>query len=190
LQGRVYPLWNMAEMMVGPAGASQGVVEVVGGVDWGFNHAAALVVAGRTGDGNWRVLDEWVQRGKVLDEVIATMRALDTQWRVARWWCDPSQPGMIASCVRAGIDARPAYNDVQPGVMCVARAMSRKGGFLVSTKCRKLAAELDGYCWRENTHKDEPVKVDDDAADAMRYAIATEIHADTRVARSTRIAGL
>jgi hypothetical protein len=190
MQGRVYSKWDASRMVVGPSSAMAGVQEVIGGVDWGFNHPAAIVVAGRTGDGAWHVLDEWVERGKVLDEVVAAMHRLATTWRVKRWWCDPSQPGMIATCQRAGLDAGPAYNDVQPGVMKIAQLMARPGGFLVSSKCRKLISELDCYVWRDSTHKDEPVKQNDDAADSLRYCVSTEEHIGTRVTRSTRIQGL
>ena len=148
---------------------------------------------GQTGDGGYRCVEEWFQRGKTHDEIVAAMLALDHKWGVRQWWSD-HEPALILAAIRAGINIENALKgDIPGGCMVVASKMAQPNGFAVASSCRNLIREIGTYVWRESAQRvtiDEPVKKDDHACDSMRYAIVTEERASGRVMRSTRIRGL
>ncbi len=177
LQGRVYAKWSPTKHVVKPALALAGVVEVIGGADWGHRDPCALVVCGRTNDSQWRILDEWYQRGATHTDVMKEMDRLTARWGVKRWWCDTAEPARIAECKRHGLDARGAWKDPgskNPGILMVTPYLGRPGGFMVSSVCKNFIREIDSYSWDESRRKEETQGGDDHAMDAMRYAIATE----------------
>lgn len=199
LQGRVYQAFDASRHVIGPMHPPAGVGSqgechrYIGGIDYGFANPTALVVIGQTGDGGYRVVEEWYERGKTPDEIIASIARLTTKWSIRQWYADPSEPNQILAAVRRGLPVDKALNDVSAGCMAVARHMARPGGFTIARHCTHLLREIESYVWRETAARgvvDEPVKRDDHAVDAMRYAIATEEHASGRVMRSTRIHGL
>lgn len=86
---------------------------------------------------------------------------------------DPSAASFIAVLRRRKRYAvRPADNSVADGIRETATAM-RNGYVKISPDCTNLIHELQGYAWDEKAGEDRPVKVDDHACDAMRYAVKT-----------------
>ena len=189
--GRVYKAWDPTRHVMPLAAARRGVVQIVGGVDWGYANPCALVVLGRTGDDGWRVLAEWSERGRTLDEVIGAAQGLAAQWGVRRWHCDPSEPAAIEAFARAGLPANPAINDVWAGILTVASAMARDGGFGVADSCPQTIRVLENYHHRPATSRadprEEPAKIDDHIADATRYAIVTEAGVTARRPEGLRL---
>jgi hypothetical protein len=73
---------------------------------------------------------------------------------------------------KANVSLDIAYKNVTDGIEMVhAGITSRK--IRISSVCKNLIGEIDGYVWKEHESKDEPVKENDDHLDALRYAIAT-----------------
>jgi hypothetical protein len=86
------------------------------------------------------------------------------------FYADPSEPAYIADCIKAGIPMQAADNDVDPGLQEVASAL--KGGMTISPDCTGLLGEIPGYTWKPNRgggFKEEPIDINDDACDALRY---------------------
>jgi hypothetical protein len=146
---------------------------VVAGIDWGFVHAFACEVVGQTGSGSLAVLAEAYHKGRLLDDIIPALRALQARYRIDTFYADPSEPEYIATCQRAGLPVMTAVNDVLPGIEAVATAI--KAGMTVDPSCTGLLDELPNYTWapdkQTGTLKEQPVKVGDDACDALRYAV-------------------
>lgn len=144
---------------------------VVAGIDWGFTHAFACEVVGQTGSGRLAVLREVYRRETLTDDLIPLLRAFQARYRIDTFYADPSEPEYIAACQKAGLPVTPATNDVQPGIDAVATAI--KAGMTVDESCTGLLGELPSYTWASDRNglKDQPVKVDDDACDALRYAV-------------------
>ncbi len=146
---------------------------VVAGVDWGFVHAFACEVITQTGSGRLAVADEVYVRGmSVNDDIIPKLQAIRDEWGVSMFYADPSEPAYIADCIKAGIPMQAADNDVDPGLQEVASAI--KGGMTVSPDCTGLLGEIPGYTWKPNRgggFKEEPIDINDDACDALRYGV-------------------
>lgn len=67
---------------------------------------------------------------------------------------------------------RPADNDVLDGIRETASAI-QLGRIKISTGCKCLIRELEGYVWDKSPVEDRPVKVNDHACDDMRYFVKT-----------------
>ena len=88
-------------------------------------------------------------------------------------YCDAAEPKTIEEMVRNGFNAKPANKDVTEGIRTV------KGTPLtIHQDSVHLIKELRGYRWktdRNGVKLDQPVKFNDHATDAMRYAIFSKL---------------
>jgi PBSX family phage terminase large subunit len=145
---------------------------VVAGVDWGFVHAFACEVLGQSGTGRLAVIDEVYEKGQTIDQIIPALQFVRDQHKVATFYADPSEPAYILQCQRAGLPMEAANNAVGPGIGAVSMAIAH--GMTVSPSCTGLLGELPGYTWakdRSGGFREVPIEINDDAADALRYAV-------------------
>ncbi len=148
--------------------------KVVAGVDWGFVHAFACEVVGITGSGRKAVIDEVYQKGVTIDRIIPALQVVREAHGITMFYADPSEPAYIAQCRAAGLPMEAAVNDVSPGIASVAKAIAQ--GMTVHPGCTGLLGELPGYTWattRAGGFAEKPIEINDDACDALRYAIAS-----------------
>ena len=82
--------------------------------------------------------------------------------------CDGARPEMIEDIRRGGFNAKVAIKEVKKGIDSV-----KSSGLLVHKESLNVIKEISSYKWKTNGDVvlDEPVKLYDDAMDAMRYAI-------------------
>jgi phage terminase large subunit len=140
----------------------------IAGLDFGFTNPTAIVVVEQAGE-EYRVLDEFYRRRLTTDDLASVCREFLERYHVQEFVCDPSDPAAIEALRRAGIPARPArMRSVMEGIRNI-QTLLDQGRLLVSPQCANLAAEFESYCWQES--KDMPVKANDHALDALRYAI-------------------
>jgi hypothetical protein len=83
-------------------------------------------------------------------------------------WVDAAAPAMVEDLRRAGYDAKSADKSVKEGI-----DMIKSKNLFINTNSTNLINEIRRYQWKS---KDEviiyePVKVNDDLVDSMRYAI-------------------
>jgi hypothetical protein len=144
---------------------------VVGGIDWGYVHAFACEIVAESGTGRRATIDELYTRGRLLDELIPELLALQERYAIGVFFADPSEPAYIEHCRRAGLRIAEAANDVLPGIDAVAASI--KGGETVSPRCTALLAEIIDYTWhrdRSGEAQERPAALNNDACDAWRYA--------------------
>lgn len=150
---------------------------VVAGVDWGFANPGVIVVAGVDGDGRIYVLSEAYERRRRVEEWAEVALQMRDDWGISAFYCDPSEPEYIKAFRERGLKAEGADNAVLPGIQAVKNALATRAdgrpGMTISPACANLLGEFEQYVWAENRHgiKDEPVKANDHALDAMRYAV-------------------
>lgn len=141
------------------------------GLDFGFTNPTAIVVVEQV-DGGYRVLDEYYRRRLTTDDLASVCREMLERYRIQEFVCDPSDPAAIEALRRLGIPARPARaRSVLEGIRTI-QSLLEQGRLLLSPRCVNLAAEFESYCWQES--KDVPVKANDHALDALRYAIGAQ----------------
>jgi PBSX family phage terminase large subunit len=145
---------------------------VEAGIDWGFVHAFACEVAGQSGSGRLAIIDEIYEQGLTIDQIIPILTIIAHKHGVSTFWADPSEPGYILQCQRAGLPVEAAHNAVSPGIDAVSTAIAR--GMTVDPACRGLLGEIPGYTWAPNKaggFHERPIEINDDACDALRYGV-------------------
>ena len=142
------------------------IKDTVYGLDFGFNHPCALVEMNWI-DNNCYVKEVIYKSGLTSMDLIRMMDELgiDKKKEIA---CDGARPEIIEDLRRKGYNAKVAIKDVKDGIDSV-----KSSALFIHKESLNLIKEISAYKWKVNGDivLDEPVKVYDDAMDAMRYAI-------------------
>jgi phage terminase large subunit-like protein len=155
--------------------------QVVAGVDFGLISPSAITVYGKAGSGRTWGIAEFYRRRCPLEDLLSAAVALSQEHKVGIFYCDPSGKEEIEMMRRLGLQAVPApLKEVVPGIQLVSSLLNRqpdgKPGIYFSPQMVNTQAEFQQYQWREqrpgsSDYKDEPVKENDHAMDATRYAL-------------------
>jgi phage terminase large subunit len=146
------------------------------GVDWGFANPGVILVLGVDSDDRLWLVEEHYQRQRLVDDWAEVAKQVTTTWRPTRLYCDPSEPDYIRTFREAGVPAVKATTTVNTGLQAVKnRLVVQPDGrprLLVARSAVQTAAEFESYQWAENKYgtRDEPLKANDHAMDALRYA--------------------
>ena len=137
------------------------------GLDWGYAHPMSLVKTVLRTDGIW--LDEVVHRsGMTVTQLIEQL----THCPKADIYADSAQPGSIREVEGAGwtVYATEKYRgSVQEGI-----DLCRRHTIHVTSRSQNIIKEISAYQNRKDRNGNvlnEPVKFNDDAMDAFRYAV-------------------
>lgn len=163
-EGLVYPWFDEDNLVDEPPADYD---EVVYGVDWGYNNPAVCLAVVRSGD-RWTVVDEWYERRCTADDHAQAVASMVDRWGPGAIYCDPSEPANIEVFQRELLDARPAINDVIPGIQHVSSVRDR---LRVVRSCQNLRNEMNQYQYEDDDVKDQPLKQNDHATDGLRYAL-------------------
>ena len=159
----------------------------IAGIDYGLNNAFACVLIGvSTGRHTQEGKKLWVEdeyywdhkakgRQKTVSELARDVYSFLEPYSVKQIYIDPSALPMKLDLAKLGIHSIDANNNVLDGIGITCSEMS-KGNLIVLEKCKNLIREIEGYVWdikASEKGEDEPIKKDDHAIDALRYAIAT-----------------
>lgn len=152
--------------------------EVFLGQDFGFNVPSALI----------RV--EFYEGAIYCEELIYETK-LTTNDLIERYkriglsktteiFCDSAEPKTIEEIRRAGYNAKQADKDVTEGIRKI-----KSLPLFISKSSSNIIKEIRSYKWKSDSNgkpvrdkdKDEPVKFNDHAMDALRYAVFTKLFA-------------
>lgn len=159
----------------------------IASIDYGaVNAFACLVIGVSTGMHTQRGKKLWVEkeyfwdpkvtkRQKVNSEFADDVQALIEPYGVKQVYMDPSAESFALELRRRGIHVVKADNDVFNGIQTTS-TMLRNGQVVICRECVNLIREVQTYTWDSKKAlrgEDEPVKRDDHAVDALRYALHT-----------------
>lgn len=140
--------------------------DYVYGLDVGYNHAMALTKCYFKEDTVW--VEEVIYRsGLTSNDLISLMNDMNINKNVTIW-VDAAAPAMVEDLRRAGYDAKSADKSVKEGI-----DMIKSKKLNINTNSTNLINEIRRYQWKSKDEQIiyEPVKVNDDLVDSMRYAI-------------------
>jgi PBSX family phage terminase large subunit len=152
--------------------------EVVAGQDLGTEHPSALIVLARRGD-VWYAVAEVVKPAATEDDWNRDITATLERWQPSRIYSDRNFPQTTTAQQRRGLPvvlADKGAGSVIDGIRAVQSLVSSERLLVDVDVCPHLWAELRGYRWQtdrggEPLVPERPVKADDDAVDALRYAV-------------------
>jgi len=159
----------------------------IAGIDVGSVNPTACVLLAvnsgkstQTGPKMWVVKEYYwdpgvTKRQKTNGELAIDIENFLRDYPVKQLYIDPSAAAFKLELRRRGIPCCDADNDVLEGIR-VTTTMMQKGVLEISPDCKNLIREIEGYVWdtrKARLGEDAPLKVNDHAVDAMRYACMT-----------------
>jgi len=152
------------------------------GIDWGYTNPAVCLFCAVDSDENIYVYDEIYQTNLLLPDFINLIKNKISFDRPVNFnfFADPSRPDYISEFLRAGLNITSANNNVLSGIQkvkskLIINEITGQPKLFITSKCENLIREFQTYKWTEqkdgHNSKEEPVKVDDHAQDALRYFI-------------------
>lgn len=139
---------------------------LLAGIDWGFTNPLAMLKIYVDGDGVFFVDDEYYQTGKTTEEAIEYLKTWNPQYT----YPDPAEPDRCEILRRSGFYVKDVNKSVKVGIDKV-RELIRNRRLFIHKRCVNTINEIESYRYDEKLSKEEPVKENDHAMDALRYAL-------------------
>ena len=149
--------------------------EIYGAVDFGYDNPFVHLWIAKDHDNRLWVIGEHYEAKRLISDHATKIKAgHNTTWVVA----DHDKQERM-ELWNAGVSTSPANKAVDAGIQKVAERLTLredgKPGIVIFRSCKNLIRELGKYAWRQRKEgspgKEEPIKADDHACDALRYAI-------------------
>jgi len=150
----------------------ENVSEIIYGLDFGFNAPTSLVRINNSDDQFY--IEELLYQSKLTNtDLIKKLGNLipEEHKNNCYIYADTAEPARIEEIYQAGYNIHPSEKNVRDGIDYV---KSKK--LTIHTDSYNMIKEIEGYSWKtdkEGRSLEEPLKIDDHAMDAMRYAIYT-----------------
>lgn len=141
------------------------------GLDFGFNHPTALVKVGFID--NKCYVDEQIYESKLTNDDLAYLIKTLGITRSTEIFAETARPEAIEEIRRTGLNIKPADKSVIDGINMV-----KSMPLFITRRSTNIIKEIKSYKWKTDKDGkvlDEPVKFNDDAMDAIRYAIYTRM---------------
>jgi len=165
-EGLVYK-WFDESNRIASDGLPKTYDKTVYGLDFGGSVPSAIVCVRKSGE-DWYVVDEFYQ-SRVTDDVLA--REMDRMYDEhghGPVYCD-HEPRTIEKLKKEGIQAKKARKSVGEGIRHVDGLKDR---LFVLNRCQSLINEFNLYRYKDG--KDDVLKENDHALDALRYALFSD----------------
>jgi len=169
MQGLVYKEFNR-EKHVYTVNQMSNVVDVLVPVDFGYTNPCAIYKIEKDSDANYWISNEYYKTQKTTPEIIEYARSLDGK----KYYPDPAEPDRIEEMRRAGLNVRDVSKEIEAGISTV-RELFKQNRLFIHSSCVFLINELETYHYPdkkpERNEPELPVKENDHACDAIRYAL-------------------
>jgi PBSX family phage terminase large subunit len=148
------------------------IVDTILGIDFGYTNPACILPIKIDNDNNFWIKEEWY-KSRQTTEQIAEQALL---YKSTKCYPDPAEPDRIAILNKHGLNCREVSKDIVAGVDRV-RELFKQGRIHIHPDCKNLIWELETYRYPdkkpEKNEGEKPVKENDHALDALRYALYT-----------------
>lgn len=145
--------------------------DVFYGLDFGYVHPAALVKVTHHEGQNY--FEEIIyQSGLTLSDLSRLIK--EKLPERATIYADAAEPKSIEELYRLGFNIKPAVKDVWAGIVKM-----KSYPINIHYNSQNLRREFQSYKWKKDKNDnviEEPVKANDDAIDACRYAVYTHLN--------------
>ena len=142
-------------------------------MDEGYTNPAVILDIGVDGDGRLHIFREFYKRGVLQKDVVAIAKDWRAEWHHWLVAVDAAAAGLIADLRDVGLPAQGFKGRVLDGITQVQGYLKVQGDnrprLTVDPSCVETINEFESYVWKPE--KDEPVKENDHAMDALRYGI-------------------
>jgi len=159
----------------------------IAGIDYGTNNPFACVLVGvSTGKYSQTGKCMWVEKEYYWDPKVKGRQKINSEFAddieqflepygVKAIYLDPSAQSFQLELQRRGMHVVHANNEVEEGIQIMTKEM-KSGNLFICDECKDLIREIQIYSWDNKAAKkgkDAPLKENDHAVDALRYAVAS-----------------
>ena len=175
-EGLVYKDFNRTTCVLDKLPDNFETLNTYGGVDWGYNHPCAVITIKKDYNGVYYITDEWYKTGRTENEIVDKVVSLYYN----KVFPDPENASGIESLKRAGVNVREVNKgrgSVISGVSKV-QELFKQGRLKVLSRCENTIREFESYSYPEDKSgevDENPEKENDDAMDAIRYILMTDL---------------
>lgn len=163
----VYSVWQAAET------APQNADDIIWGLDFGFNNPSALVKV-YIKDGVFTAREALYKTGLTNSALIQALKdIIPPAERSQTLYADAAEPDRIKEINEAGFNIKPALKNVLNGILAV-----KSVKLFITKDSPNFIKEIQNYSWKTNLSGntlEEPLKTNDHALDALRYAVYTHL---------------
>ena len=149
----------------------QQCIRYFAGVDWGYSHKGSISIVGMDSQHRFYVIEEYTAQYKLIDFWIDKAKEFIKKYGNINFYADSARPEHVYRFQSEGINCTNANKSVLTGIETVSKLLVTDRLYLIQDKVMELPREFGLYVWGENG---EPVKENDDALDALRYAIYSD----------------
>lgn len=145
--------------------------EIIYGVDFGFNNPSVILEIGIKDDDVY-IIKELYKTHLTNSELIEEMKTF--VHANSDVYADAAEPDRIKEIEQAGFNIYPAKKEVKNGIDFLKRKK-----IYIHENCTNTIEEIKNYKYKEDRQGnvlEEPVKFNDHAMDAMRYAVYTFVN--------------
>lgn len=187
-EGQVYPMFDYDIHTIDPFDIRHW--EIVETIDHGVRNPTAYLQAAVDPDGNIYICDEHYQAGQLVSHHANVIQSKRKGKKISYTIIDPACKqtngingmSVIDEYIDCGVHPTPGNNDVIAGINRVSEflkidPLTNKPKLFIFRTCENLINELQQYKWeklkpgKDQNEPEKPVKVNDHAADALRYLI-------------------
>ena len=144
-------------------------------MDEGYTNPVVILDIGIDGDDRLHIFREYYQRGVLQKNVAAIAAEWVEEYDHFMVSVDASAAGLIADLVDKGLPAQGHKGRVLDGITSVQGYLAVAGDGLprltIDPSCVETINEFESYVWKPE--KDEPIKENDHAMDALRYGVVS-----------------
>lgn len=150
---------------------------ILGGVDWGHTHPAAIITVKKDYNGTYFVTDEFYEPGHTEEEIVDRV-VIGGFHKV---YPDPENASGIEALRKRRVNVRTVNKgsgSVVSGISKVQELIKQNRLFVLSN-CVNTIREFESYSYpddkKDKLPNERPLKENDDAMDALRYVLMTDI---------------
>lgn len=166
-EGLVYKEFDRKRHVFSEIGERTG--RVICGVDFGYTNPAAVIRILVDSDRHYWVTDEWYKTGQTTEQIKSAIAVM----RPELVYPDPAEPDRIQE-LSYSFSIQEVSKDISAGVDTV-RELFKQNRLHIHKNCLSLIEELETYRYPDKkpdkNEEEKPVKENDHAVDALRYAL-------------------
>lgn len=147
------------------------MVRIWGGIDWGYKHKGSIVILGIDKENKLYVLEEYTKDLLLIDSWVAKAKEFIQKYGNITFYADSARPEHVVRFRKENIKCLNANKSVKAGIETVSKLLVQDRLLIVKENVMDLPKEFNLYVWGKD---DEPIKMNDDAIDALRYAVYSD----------------
>lgn len=169
-EGLVYKEFDRSRHIASEEDFRRTYAETILGIDFGYTNPSAIIPIKIDSDNHYWIQEEFYKTHQTTEQIAEQAKL----YKPTKVYADPAEPDRIEILRRSGLNCRDVSKDIVAGVDRV-RELFKQGRIHIHPDCKNLIHELETYRYPEKkpdaNEQERPVKENDHALDALRYAL-------------------